>query len=365
MESIFFFCHFLVRKLKMSPIESQFPVVKGVNFDDKVPTLDEIISALKTSGLQGTQLATAIDEINRLLPYRLAGENNYETLAEEEKARSEKKAFIWLTYTSNLMSCGLRETFKFLCKYKLVDAICTTGGGVEEDFMKILTPFGINKWEVDDRAYRVKGWNRTANMVVPNSNYCALEDWIWPIMEEALEKQNGDEKFRWTPSKFIDFMGSKINDENSVYYWCHKNQIPVFAPSISDGAIGDNLYFFRYGNGRLVFDLTEDMRRIKLLASESTSNNRKSAAIVLGGGVPKSHILTNGKITDLIVYISTGTFYDGSESGGLESHDTFRGRVGPNCKQVYIWGEASMLFSIVVTQSFAKYFHSHVKPLQA
>lgn len=48
----------------------------------------------------------------------------------------------------------------------------------------------------------------------------------------------------WSPSKFIRLFGEKINNEESIYYWCWKNDIPVFCPAITDGAVGDYLYWY-------------------------------------------------------------------------------------------------------------------------
>ncbi|KAF4745283.1 hypothetical protein FOZ63_022029, partial [Perkinsus olseni] len=30
------------------------------------------------------------------------------------------------------------------------------------------------------------------------------------------------------------------------YYWCYKNNIPVFCPAITDGSIGDMIYFHSF-----------------------------------------------------------------------------------------------------------------------
>ncbi|CAB4038710.1 Deoxyhypusine synthase, partial [Paramuricea clavata] len=65
------------------------------------------------------------------------------------------------------------------------------------------------------------------------------------------------EKINWTPSKLIDRLGKEINNPESVYYWCHKNQIPVFCPAITDGSIGDILYLHSYKNPGLILDLVE------------------------------------------------------------------------------------------------------------
>jgi deoxyhypusine synthase len=64
--------------------------------------------------------------------------------------------------------------------------------------------------------------NRIGNLLVPNSNYCAFEDWVVPILDDMVEEQEGPEKVRWSPSTVISRLGKEINNEDSVYYWCYK-----------------------------------------------------------------------------------------------------------------------------------------------
>jgi len=45
-----------------------------------------------------------------------------------------------------------------------------------------------------------------------------------------------------------------------VYYWAHVNKIPVFSPAITDGSIGDMLYFHSFRNPGLVLDLVDDIK---------------------------------------------------------------------------------------------------------
>lgn len=47
---------------------------------------------------------------------------------------------IFLAFTSNLVSAGLRETIRFLVEHRMVDVVVTTAGGVEEDLIKCLAP---------------------------------------------------------------------------------------------------------------------------------------------------------------------------------------------------------------------------------
>jgi len=50
----------------------------------------------------------------------------------------------------------------------------------------------------------------------------------------------------WTPSKIIKFLGNEIDDESSILYWAAKNEIPIFCPAITDGSLGDMLYYHTF-----------------------------------------------------------------------------------------------------------------------
>lgn len=49
-----------------------------------------------------------------------------------------------------MISCGLREIIRFLCEHKMVDAIVTTCGGLEEDIMKCFLPAYIGTFRNND-----------------------------------------------------------------------------------------------------------------------------------------------------------------------------------------------------------------------
>lgn len=58
-------------------------------------------------------------------------ENEDEDLKTFE-ARNKVKCKIFLSFTSNMISCGVRETIRYLVQHKLVDVLVTTAGGIEE-----------------------------------------------------------------------------------------------------------------------------------------------------------------------------------------------------------------------------------------
>ena len=41
-------------------------------------------------------------------------------------------------------------------------------------------------------------------------------------------------------------LGKEIGHEDSIYFWAQRNGIPVFCPALTDGSIGDMLFFHSY-----------------------------------------------------------------------------------------------------------------------
>ena len=77
-------------------------------------------------------------------------------------------------------------------------------------------------------------------------------------------------------------LGKEINDERSVCYWAWKNHIPIFCPALTDGSIGDMLFFHSYKKPGLVIDIVDDIRQMNDSAMKAAP--RKTGIILLGGG---------------------------------------------------------------------------------
>src|SRR3989344_286676 len=99
---------------------------------------------------------------------------------------------------------------RYLAEHKMIDMLVTTGGGIEEDFIKCLGDFKIGRFDADGKKLRDEGINRTGNIFIPNSRYCKFEEWVLLI----LEKYEDEIK---TPSDLIKILGKEINNKESVY----------------------------------------------------------------------------------------------------------------------------------------------------
>jgi deoxyhypusine synthase len=138
----------------------------------------------------------------------------------------------------------------------------------------------------------------------------------------------------------IKRFGKIIDNKDSVYYWCYKNKIPgfiiilitVFCPAITDGSIGDMIYFHSYKksgligkkyynfkiNKSILFKILKKLIMKQFLQKKQGYLFLNDRMVILGGGVVKHHVcnanlMRNG--ADYTVFINTGQEYDGSDSG--------------------------------------------------
>lgn len=182
----------------------------------------------------------------------------------------------------------MREVIRYLCQHKMVDCIVTTAGGIEEDFIKCGTDFYIGDFNFSSNDLLDSGVYRIGNMVANNTGYSFFENFSIPIIRDCHKEQQ-EKGTIFTPSMLINRMGQAINNEESVYYWCWKNDIPVFCPGFSDGACGDSLYFYNYSYPGFIVDYVQDFAKI----IDLTLKAKKTGIISIGGGSSKHHILNS------------------------------------------------------------------------
>lgn len=340
--------------LPSDPIPDTAVSVQGPNFDNPL-TIQELLESYERIGFQANSLGQAISIVNKMRKWRLSDEPMSEDDSDEclhPDVRAQTRCNIFLGYTSNLISSGLREIILYLVKHKHVAAIVTTAGGIEEDFIKCLGKTYLADFNLDGADLRKKGMNRIGNLIVPNDNYCKFEDWLTPILDTMLAEQK-ETRNVWAPSSFIRRLGKEINNEESVYYWAYQNDIPVFCPALTDGSIGDMIYFHSFRSPGLILDIVQDIRSLNELSRKS----KKAGMIVLGGGVCKHQIanamlIRNG--ADYSVFINTGQEFDGSDSGARPDEAISWGKIRAGAEAVKVFADATLVFPLLVAATFAK-----------
>jgi deoxyhypusine synthase len=84
---------------------------------------------------------------------------------------------------------------------------------------------------------------------------------------------------------------------------------------------------------------------------------KKTGIIILGGGLIKHHIcnanlMRNG--ADYAVYINTGQEFDGSDAGARPDEAVSWGKIRMNAESVKIYADATLVFPIVIAETFAR-----------
>ena len=314
--------------LKESVTLQGWPEVRGYDFNQPFD-FEKFLNAYNTTGFQATNLGEAIEIVKQM---------------------RKEKATIFLGFTSNMASCGVREIIAYLTQHKLVDVLCTSAGGVEEDIIKSLKPFVLGDFNASGKMLREKGVNRTGNIFIPNDRYIQWDK----MMQSFLKKLHDKQKQTNTIINCEDFcseLGKEVHDEHSFVYWAAKNKIPLFCPSLTDGSIGDMIYFYKYQNRDFKIDITDGMVNIVNLALHA----EKVGIIILGGGVAK-HFVANACLfregADYAVYINTGYEGEGSNAGANPDEAVPWGKISDKARAVKVWGEASIIFPLLVAGAF-------------
>lgn len=84
----------------------------------------ELFATMISCGFQATNFGRAIEEVNRMLHQRSIPlmEDQLDDSEEDEFVKRKYHCTIFLGYTSNMVSSGIRDVIRFLVQHKLVDS---------------------------------------------------------------------------------------------------------------------------------------------------------------------------------------------------------------------------------------------------
>jgi deoxyhypusine synthase len=255
----------------------------------------------------------------------------------------KNNAKTFLTYTSNMITSGLRGFFAQLVDLKMADVIVTTVGGIEEDIMKAFgEKFLIGNFNADDVELHESGVNRVGNLFIQNESYMKFEDIILPILDKLYSK-----KKRWSISGLLKEIGLLLDDKNSVLYQAAKNNVPIFCPAITDGSFGFHLYLFQQKHKDFIVDPVMDFGNILF----STTQDEKKAVICLGGGVSKHHAILSTLLNggaEYALFMTTAHKTSGSMSGATTSEAKSWGKVKDDSDAVTVVGDVTIMFPLAM-----------------
>lgn len=302
--------------------------VEGYDFAGEFD-FDDLLDAYGTTGFQATHLAEAVDIL---------------------KEMQENDVKVYLTFTSNIVSSGLREVLAHLARERYVDVMITTSGSLAEDAIKTAKPFKKGEWDVDEAAMRERGVNRLGNIFVPSDRYVWLESYLNDFFPQFFAERSVR-----TPTAFARELGETLDDERSILANAAANDIPIFCPALTDSEVGNFLYYYRQNEQADVgIEILGDYERL----IDEALDAEKTGLVVIGGGVPKHHAIMTNLFrggADYAVYVSTGMEGDGSLSGAPPDEAVSWGKIkSDDANYVQIEAEATLVVPLLVAGAFER-----------
>jgi deoxyhypusine synthase len=262
-----------------------------------------------------------------------------------ESMKDDKECIKFLSFPACIISTGLRGVIKDIIKNKLVDVVITTCGTLDHDLARIWKDYYQGSFDMDDNKLFKQGINRLGNVLIPNDSYgTILEDKMQEFLKEITK-----EKKNFSTREIIDEFGKRINNEDSILYWAHKNNIPIFVPGITDGAFGSQLWMFRQKDREFNIDVLRDEEEL----AEIIFKAKKTGALMIGGGISKHHVIWWNQFKDgldYVIYITTAPEWDGSLSGARIREAVSWGKVKEKAKYITIEGDATVLLPLLITK---------------
>jgi deoxyhypusine synthase len=325
---------------------NNLPEVRGHNFANDF-SFEEFIQSYSQLGFQASCLHEAI----RIL-----------------RVSRSKKIPIYLGITSNIGTCGLRDSIRYLTVNRHIAAIVATAGAIEEDVMKTMGSFRLGDYKNDDISLYKSNINRSGNILIPAKLYLhlhlflnAFNSSLWRrfwIHGDAVT----DSDYVYEMGRYMDTHNIPLRDQSFVYK-AYKNDIRIYSPALLDGAIGDALYNFSAFRRRLS---SRPHRRPIIEVSKSAADlidhmidlktvHGDICLLAVGGSVPK-HMICNSAIyaggAKYCVYINTSTEAEGSNAGAPVSEAITWGKVRVDAQAVKVEAEASLVLPLIIAAAF-------------
>ena len=271
----------------------------------------------------------------------------------------KRRQTVILGLAGPLIAAGLRGVIRDLIVGGYVDVVVSTGAILYQDLYQAMG-YGHYRGEVQscDKTLHDLRVNRIYDTYVDEEAFWRVDTFCSYLADE-LEPGN------YSSRRFIDYLGSKIDDSDSIIYQCHRLGVPVFSPALNDSSIGIGLTDHRrrcIGDSRagVVIDSIGDNYELAqiIVKSEATS------AIYVAGGVPKNYI--NDAVVmaylfgmerghDYAVQVTTAVTQDGSLSSSTLGEAQSWGKIDTSAKFAMVWVEPSVSLPLLAAYVLDKH----------
>jgi deoxyhypusine synthase len=304
--------------MKLKEVVEDYTFAKGMSVNDLVLQME------KAWGFTAGKLAVGVKILESMV--------------------KDRKCVKFLSFTGNLVATGARGALKELVKRRLVDVIVTTCGTVDHDVARCWKNYYKGSFLMNDAKLRESDINRLGNVLVPNESYGIIIEEKMQFLLQSLCNEGAREV---SSSQLCREIGKRICNESSILYWAAKNDVPVYVPGVTDGAVGYQMWLFSQDH-----DFRLNLLRDSGELNDLVFTAKKTGALLIGGGISKHHTLWWNQFKeglDYAVYVSTAVEWDGSLSGARPREAVSWGKISEKADKTMIEGDASLILPIMVS----------------
>ncbi len=271
----------------------------------------------------------------------------------------KRRPTIMLGLAGPLIAAGLRRVIRDLVVGGYVDVVVSTGAILYQD---IYQGRGHRHYrgtpDADDPALRDLYIDRIYDTYVDEEKFWDTDIWCGR-MADKLEAGN------YSSRTYLDFLGSKLTDTESIVRQCHRLGVPIFSPALNDSSIGIGLTDHRHrcirdGRAGVAIDSIRDNYELTQITVQSPA----TAAIYVAGGVPKnyindsvvmSYIFGQNRGHDYAVQITTAVVQDGGLSGSTLGEAISWGKIKKKADFAMAWVEPSVSLPLLAAYIFNRH----------
>jgi deoxyhypusine synthase len=268
------------------------------------------------------------------------------------KMLDDPACIIFLGLSGAMIPGGMRNVIRDMIEMKLVDVMVSTGANIFHDLFE---SFGYRHYvgseEGNDVTLRKHRIVRVYDALMNDHEINRVIRLLSNVPEKLEERVISSRRY-------LEVLGSTLEDEGSILKTASRHGIPVFIPALSDSSIGIGLTFLhlhkKVSSGGLVIDQIRDSFEIAQLKKMASV----TGAIYIGGGVPKNYIQQLGPVADLLFRKEGGHRYafqvttDDPKWGGL-SGCTFEeakswGKIDKSSSYAAVYMDATVALPLLV-----------------
>jgi len=255
---------------------------------------------------------------------------------------SDQQCCKMLSIAGPIVPGGLRTVLVDLVEKNLINAIVTTGANVTHDMLEGLGHRHIVGSETDnDVSLRKRGLSRIYDLLVRQKAIEHLER----STRQMLDRIPLEERRNIATFELLWHFGSQLRDRRSLLSVASKKRTPIFCPGIFDSMLGLDLWTYSQLNP-LFINPFKDFSRLVNMSYES----KRVGAIVLGGGMPKHHVLIANSYrggVDAAIQLTLDRPEGGGASGAPLEEAISWGKIKSRDSLVTLVGDALVLFPII------------------